>query len=61
MREQIWHLWCMNTPADKFNLTRKDIVILPWDEEDLPRREYTAEEIEEISKRFDKAVNKVTG
>jgi len=58
MRETIWHLWAMNTPPDKFDLTRKDIMILPWDEEDPPRKVFTAEELEEISKRFEKAVSK---
>jgi len=55
MREIIWNIWAVNTPSEKFNMDRKDIIILPWDEEDPPRREYTPEELEEISKRFEKA------
>ncbi|MCX7100099.1 MAG: hypothetical protein NTX38_01025, partial [Methylobacter sp.] len=58
IREMIWHMWAMNTPADQFNMTPKDIFILPWDEEDPPRKEYTTEELEDINKRFDKAASK---
>jgi len=58
-RELIWNLWATVTPAEKFNLDRKDIMRLPWDDEDPPRKEYTPEELEEISKRFDKAVEKI--
>ena len=58
MRETIWHLWAMNTPADKFDLTRKGIMILPWDEEDQPRKVFTAAELEEIRVRFEKATRR---
>lgn len=58
LREMIWNLWAVNTPGDKFNLQRKDIMILPWDEPDLPRREFTPEELAEINERFNKALNK---
>jgi hypothetical protein len=54
MREVIWNMWATVTPGDKFNLERKGLMILPWDEEDPPRREFTTEELEEISARFDK-------
>jgi len=52
-RELIWNLWASNATSQNFNLDRKDIMLLPWDEEDPPRKEYTPEEIEEIRKRFD--------
>lgn len=54
----VWNLWAVNTPGDKFNLERKDIMILPWDEPETPRREFTREEIEEINERFNKALEK---
>jgi len=58
MREIIWNIWAVNTPSEKFNMDRKDIIILPWDEEDPPRREYTPKELEEISKRFNRAMER---
>ena len=41
--------------SDNFNLTRQDLMLLPWDEKEPPFIEPTREEIEEISKRFDQA------
>ena len=55
MREVIWNIWAANSMSDNFNLTRQDLMLLPWDEKEPPFIEPTREEIEEISKRFDQA------
>lgn len=50
LREMVWNLWAVNGQ----DIERKDIMILPWDEEGKAsrRKEYTARELEEIDKRF---------
>ena len=53
-RELIWNVWA-STAASDFNLTRQQIMLLPWDEPEPPVREYTSEEIAEINERFDRA------
>ena len=53
-RELIWNLWACNATSPNFNLDRKEIMLLPWDEADPPLKEYTPEEIEEIRRRFEK-------
>ena len=56
MREIIWNIWAANSVSDSFSLIRQDLMLLPWDEETLPIVEPTQEELEEINRRFDKAL-----
>ena len=54
-REVIWNLWASSATSSDFNLDRKHIMRLPWDEPDTVCQELTQEELEEVSKRFDRA------
>lgn len=60
VREIIWNMWALETPPDKEVLDRRDIMVLPWDEPEPPRKEFTPEEIEEIRIRFEKVENELT-
>jgi len=55
MREIIWNIWAANSMSESFNLERRQIMLLPWDEKLPDVIEPTLEELEEISKRFDAA------
>jgi len=55
MREIIWNIWAANSMTESFNLDRREIMLLPWDEKLPDVIEPTREELEEINKRFDAA------
>ena len=57
MREIIWNIWAANSMSDNFSLTRQGLMLLPWDEEEPPMVEPTMDELEEINRRFDAALN----
>jgi len=59
LRELIWNMWASHATSADFDLERKKIMVLPWDEEEPPRKEYTQAEIAQINKRFDEALNKI--
>ena len=54
-RELIWNMWASTATSDSFNLERRHIMLLPWDEPEKPMRELTEEEIKEIDERFSRA------
>lgn len=60
IREVIWNMWALETPGGKEVIDRKDIMALPWDEPEPPRKEFTPQEIDEIRKRFEKVEKELT-
>ncbi len=56
MREIIWNIWAANSMSENFNLSRQDLMLLPWDEPEPEMIEPTPEELEEINRRFDEAL-----
>ena len=57
LREMIWNLWATNANKS-FDLDRKSIMVLPWDEPDLPRKEFSTQELAVMKRRLENARRK---